>query len=252
MNSSYWVNKVLSQNKKTKYRGIDKKRGSFPTEKELVRAIIRERGDSWHKKGKTSLGVLSEFESSVGRADVLFYSLKKNWRDHVLYGQIRPRWLYALRTLPFRKRFTVEDFAFSSGVSNKTAMKALLDYKRLGYCRLSKENGYWIKIRQPAPIVDSIIAIEAKLKDWKRAMSQAYRYRGYADQAWVILDSSYANGAIAATYEFQRLNVGLKVMDKANRIETLVTPRLHPPKSPVHFWEANALIAAAISKHKTP
>ena len=168
----------------------------------------------------------------------------------MLYGQIRPRWLYALKILPFRKRFTVEDFALSTGVSANPAMNALADYKSLGYCRLSKEKGYWIKVRQPAPIVDTIIAIEAKLKNWKRAMSQAYRYRGYADQAWVILDSSNANGAIAATKEFQRLNVGLKVMDKANRIETYVTPRFHPPKSPVHFWEANALIAAGISKQK--
>ena len=68
---------MLSKNKIPGNRGVDKKRNSFPTEKELVCAIIRSRGRSWDKKKKNSLGVLSEFESSVGRADVVFYSLKK-------------------------------------------------------------------------------------------------------------------------------------------------------------------------------
>lgn len=108
-----------------------------------------------------------------------------------------------------------------------------------------------VKVRQPAPVVKKIIAVEAKLNDWRRAISQAYRYQRYANQAWVVLDASQARGAINAKKEFKRLNVGLKVLRRTGVAKTYVSPRALPAKSLFHFWEANGIIAASLNQLKS-
>ena len=131
-----------------------------------------------------------------------------------------------------------------------TAIQKLRLYEQMGFCKQQGRGGSWSKIRQPMPIVKRIIAFEAKLHDWKRAISQAYRYQRYANQAWVVLDASRAKGATRATEQFRRLNVGLKVLSRTGHSKTLVSPRFRSPKSPYHFWEANSLIAATLSTLK--
>jgi hypothetical protein len=39
------------------------------------------------------------------------------------------------------------------------------------------------------------IAFELKLRNWKRALVQAYKYRAFAELSYVILDHSYINPA---------------------------------------------------------
>lgn len=53
------------------------------------------------------------------------------------------------------------------------------------------------------------IAIEAKLKNWQRALDQAYRYKWFATQSYVILDSKHAQPAQKNLARFIELNVGL-------------------------------------------
>lgn len=222
----------------------------FQTEAALVRTIIKNRRG--HKKGAARLtpNALSEFESSAGRADIVFFHLHSRWRKNSEYGQLPARWVYTLRTLPLREEFTAEDFSIMTGVTRQTATRILMKYERLGYCQRLANKRQWLKVRQPIPIVKRIIAIEAKLMDWRRAMSQAYQYQRYANQSWVVLDASKARGALEAKEQFQRLNVGLKVLTRAGVSKTYVTPRLKPAKSPYHFWEANGLIAASLSGPK--
>ncbi len=53
------------------------------------------------------------------------------------------------------------------------------------------------------------IAIEAKLKDWKRALKQAYRYKWFAEYSVVVLDEHYSKKAIENIAVFKKYNVGL-------------------------------------------
>lgn len=124
----------------------DLRKGSvFPTESELVRLILRSGKRLARGITHRRLNVLTEFESSAGRADVVFFLLSKKWRGHMKYGRLPARWIYALKILPFRKRFSVEEFAFLSGVSRKTAVQALLRYHRIGYCNRGNGKDLWLK-----------------------------------------------------------------------------------------------------------
>ncbi|HRE42125.1 MAG TPA: hypothetical protein PLG90_12425, partial [Ignavibacteria bacterium] len=60
----------------------------------------------------------------------------------------------------------------------------------------------------------STISIELKLRDWKKALSQAFKYRFYSNQAIVILDSNYSEPAIKNLDKFKKFNVGLCSLNK--------------------------------------
>lgn len=52
-------------------------------------------------------------------------------------------------------------------------------------------------------------AFEAKLKDWQRALQQAFRYRYFADKAIVVMPTGNEAGALANMDIFKHLEVGL-------------------------------------------
>jgi hypothetical protein len=58
-------------------------------------------------------------------------------------------------------------------------------------------------------------AFEGKLKDWRRALQQAFRYRYFADKAIVVMPSENAESALANIDAFRHSSVGLWTFDVA-------------------------------------
>ena len=88
-----------------------------------------------------------------------------------------------------------------------------------------------------------VIAFEMKLSEWRRALSQAYRYRYFADRAIVVLPSERVKLAKEALNIFKELQVGLWAFDpKTGVVDRLYTPRLARPKSLLARSRAIALI----------
>ena len=56
---------------------------------------------------------------------------------------------------------------------------------------------------------NEVIAIEAKLSEWKCALQQAYRNRCFADKSYVLLPMQVAQNANLHEYEFVRRGVGI-------------------------------------------
>ncbi len=68
-------------------------------------------------------------------------------------------------------------------------------------------------------------AFEMKLSDWRKGLSQAYRYSYFADVAILVLPPETAKLARAEISIFRKLGVGLWSFDKAaNKISKLFTP----------------------------
>ena len=59
-------------------------------------------------------------------------------------------------------------------------------------------------------------AFEGKLKDWRRALQQAFRYRYFADKAIVVMPWENADAAIANLEAFRNSGVGLWSFDSAS------------------------------------
>lgn len=67
-------------------------------------------------------------------------------------------------------------------------------------------------------------AIEAKLKNWRRALYQAYRYRWFAEYAYVVMDQHHCKPAIAHKELFKKYNVGLAAIDLSGEIRKYYHP----------------------------
>jgi predicted transcriptional regulator len=68
------------------------------------------------------------------------------------------------------------------------------------------------------------VAIEVKLKNWRRALEQAYRYRSFAYYSYVFLDERFVDSAIKNKKLFLQYNIGLASVSKNKGINILFKP----------------------------
>jgi hypothetical protein len=85
---------------------------------------------------------------------------------------------------------------------------------------------------------DHVIAFEAKLKDWRTALHQAYRNTCFAHQSFVLLPKLAALSALSCRQEFEMRGVGLCYLDGA----AIVVLHDAPSASPIEPWLASEVI----------
>lgn len=110
----------------------------------------------------------------------------------------------------------------------------LKELEKGGYIKRVAKDLYF-KINGWIPIADEIIAIEAKLKDWKRGFLQANRYKVFANKVYLAIPINKAhliNKALLRSH-----NVGLIIFDPK---EVKIKKALHPKKAkPLNFYKYN-------------
>ena len=77
----------------------------------------------------------------------------------------------------------------------------------------------------------SIISFELKLKNWKQAAKQAFRYKSFSNISYVVLSSKSANAALNNIELFEKYNIGLAKFDAESYFEILYKPELGTPYS---------------------
>lgn len=88
-----------------------------------------------------------------------------------------------------------------------------------------------------------ITAFEMKLGDWRKALSQAYRYKYFADRVIVVLPPGKAKLAKEAIALFRDLEIGLWSFEgRTGKISRSFTPPLRAPKSAVARGRALELL----------
>lgn len=97
---------------------------------------------------------------------------------------------------------------------------------------------------------ESLLAFEMKLRDWRKALGQAYRYRYFADAAYVVLPPDAASTAKQHLEVFEKLGVGLWSFDKSNEaIRQIYSP---PRKTPLSSKARERAVAALDRLIKAP
>ncbi len=75
-----------------------------------------------------------------------------------------------------------------------------------------------------------LTTFEVKIKDWRKAIIQAYRYKYYSNRAIVIIPIEYSAKAVINKKLFSDFNIGLWIFDKKNKqTNKIFTPRAHKP-----------------------
>lgn len=75
-------------------------------------------------------------------------------------------------------------------------------------------------------------AYEAKLSNWSRALTQAFRYKAFVNKSFVILDHDHINPALSNTDKFCKANVGLISIDDSGNVQCYYNPYYEAPYSP--------------------
>ena len=192
-------------------------------------------------------GLLREFDCSNGIADIVLFELHNHWEESIGLKDIPPRWAYWLHSLPFPECFKTDDARQIAGVTRRQAISFLKLVVDLGFCEGTGGRDEWRVVMQPNPIVERFYAIEAKLRDWKRALSQAARYQDYAVQSWVLLDEHAIRPALDNVELFEHLNIGLAAISQSARPTAYFVPHIAMPKSNLRYWQANAETARRLA-----
>ena len=81
-------------------------------------------------------------------------------------------------------------------------------------------------------IAKDSIAIEAKLRNWKRALDQAFRYKWFAKKSIVVLDSANILPAVSNLDQFKKYNIGLAEINKRGNVFLHFNPKKSAPIDP--------------------
>lgn len=103
------------------------------------------------------------------------------------------------------------DSLINSGVKLATRSRHEIRYAKEVRITFNRADVVYFEYRNESSI-GSITAIEAKLRDWRKALRQAYRDRLFADRVYVALPVAYSKPAVQEIHLFRDANVGLIVV----------------------------------------
>lgn len=110
---------------------------------------------------------------------------------------------------------------------------------------------YWpVKKKKMISQKKILTVFELKIKDWRKALKQAYRYKYYSHKSIVVMPDHNADRAILNLDIFRALGVGLWVYNnKNNSLRKIYSPRIQRPFSKFAFKKAHSLL---MNKSKFP
>jgi hypothetical protein len=184
----------------------------------------------------TDAGVVIEFESSHGIADIVIYGSRELLQPHAaIFANVPPRYavIFGRELLP--KVFSVQQFIDLTGASEDASIRVLNILVKQGILQRLEKRVYECLFNLKNPL-DVIISIEAKLSDWRRALRQAYRYREFSNQSWVLMDTFRVSAAMNNIHLFVRSGVGLASINTAGELFIHHEPSVTSPLSESRYW----------------
>ncbi|WP_029913808.1 hypothetical protein [Pelobacter seleniigenes] len=156
--------------------------------------------------------VLEEFDSYNGIPDMVLGSFSPKVKSRLENSTVDYNWVGPLTS--FRKKDIVSICEFSEkfGISKRKATQVINQYQVAGYLEKIESSTFEV-IREYEIMAKAIISIEGKLKNWRRAVFQAQRYKRFSNLSFVLLEGKYSNPAIENIDLFKSANVGLITME---------------------------------------
>ncbi len=201
----------------------------FKAESELVQ-VLKQRLSNI--SSRSNIGIFEEVSLGYGIADLVVcdfampmskvqsFEIPLNHSDANIYNIIQLKRIVSFIELIETTRCS------KKAVSD--SLKKLINYKYIKQI----DNSYAVKRKYELPFRNNF-AIETKLKDWKRALYQAYRYKWFAEFAYVVMDEHYAEPAIQNLDLFIRYNVGFATISTNGNLIRYFNPKRNKPHDPI-------------------
>lgn len=187
---------------------------SFVTEKALVNTFVECQAGFLKQLQMHQVDCKKEIDMGYGVSDIFYYKISKktlNKRRDIKVEKISDKNLIEV-LLKLNKTRSISFTGLKENLKNFTtySQKKILKYLVENEFIVPKKNGEYFQVtKRYLPKIERAIAIEAKLKDWRRALFQAQRYNFVADQSFVALPKEYIAPAIKNLDDFKKYNVGL-------------------------------------------
>lgn len=232
----------MDQSKRNDRRFIDigapkqSRTKSFATESALVETFVT----AIRRRCPVGWYLLREVDAGVGVADLVLTPEPDPVTDLQWLSRIQPRLAPLLAPTIASQVSSIQTFMATTGMSRASALRALASLSSLG---LAVRDGETVQLRSAsiAPF-KHVVAIEAKLHAWGRALTQAYRNRQFATQSWVVLDA-HCTVSTVAIEAFKQAGVGLATCSTTGQLRFYVKARTMHPVSLQRSWVAQSVIA---------
>lgn len=208
-----------------------------------------------HSTNKGEYLIYNEFEAGFGRPDIVLCSSLTNdaFGGIKALEKINPRLAPLLTTKVARNISSYKELARACGISEKNAKRiaAALASNDLLEFKSGLKNSFRIQSIKTPPF-KYVVSIEAKLRDWKRALTQAYRYKTFSNQSWVLLDEAHILPALKSTNSFKNFGVGLASFSSQGELRIYVQARTAANASSTTLsWRTQALLSKMIGAVRT-
>ena len=136
--------------------------------------------------------------------------------------------------------------AFEAARSHETVRYWLRRMEHAGLVEAISSRGYVLGPKSNLPNCE-IWCFEGKLRNWRRALYQATRYRAFAHRSFVVMPEGHVRSAEAQLQLFRLARVGLLAVDDDGCLRVIMRPRLKQPRSAVMFTMAKARALSSIA-----
>ncbi|PVY40382.1 hypothetical protein [Pontibacter virosus] len=199
----------------------------FITEKELVVTLKQNYSEicTWNTESEITK-LLEEVNLGFGVADIVISKLRASYNS---LNEVELNYfdLTIYKIVESSKGVTLDEIKKITRASNQS-IKASLE-KLILESYINKEDTFYNIKNVYQHQIEETVAIEAKLKNWKRALQQAYRYKWFASLSYVVLDSKNINPAKRNIQEFEKYNVGLATIAKNGSLDVIFKPYSEAP-----------------------
>lgn len=210
--------------------------------------------DYFHRNGFVTY---TEYRTPWAIPDILAVSPNESKvHQRILKGQLIPltRELYweIIRLIPDKEE---NRYIRINKISERTGLS--VSYLETKILKLLKKNRYieihddkCVKINGFHPYSNTLVSVEAKVKNWKKAGEQALRHQKFVNQAYVALPHKHIRPAIKNIGSFKKANIGLlEVDDENNMIIEHNRPNYHLPEMDTFYYVALDTLWATVQEN---
>jgi hypothetical protein len=142
--------------------------------------------------------------------------------------------LVALANLRRDRPTSVRAVAQAIGYTPDATRRLLRRLENLGYASEDRA-GSFRKIRGRYKVFSRFVAVEAKVRDWRRALVQARAHRSFAQECYVAFDASYSERFALGHAYFEASGTGLLAVSPVNGVDRVLRPRASRSVDPSTF-----------------
>jgi len=180
-------------------------------------------------KNGQSLVALEEFSAGTGISDLTIFTIDKTTlskrQDTKLPAVTSRTHLEVLIELLSQEAASASDIHQHLKKYSLSVIESSLEtLKRQSIVCLNAGGAYEPCMDLRVPIANEIVAIEAKVRDWRSGLRQAMRYQEFADQSYLAIYQKHLAGCLEHAKLFESLGIGLiSVSDEGIKVHIKAT-----------------------------